>query len=455
MTSNNNPLLSKLYIHVDVGGGETMVAGQLIVDRVRRTGAFKYARGYCRDERAYPLDPINLPLVEGAIYETPITRDNLGVAGALLDAGPDDWGRRVLMALLDPPPSNDLEFLLSGSGNGTGTIFFTESRGGCAMQEVPVKMLPKEFQSLEDIMETAIRLDEGLPVEKEKAMFFEYGSGLGGVRPKTFVDEVQYNKELGEKRVDRWIVKFPRKTDLVDHCLLEHATMKMAKEAGCDVVDTKIMETARGPVLLVKRFDVETDGERHHVVSAKSLIGPMPENAGARAELESYPNIGRIIGQVSESSEQETRELFRRMLFNIAVGNVDDHPKNHSFSKPPGKKQMQLTPAYDVLPTVGIEGSPQAISVGPFGGHQNPKAIASCAEAMGIGEEEAEEIAQDVLAATKDWEEKMLDEGLTPKEVNIVRKSMASRAHVQAYLASMGSEEREREKRTKGISMSR
>lgn len=200
MTSNNTPLLSKLYVHVDVGGGETLVAGQLIVDRARRTGAFKYARGYCRDERAYALDPINLPLVEGAIYESPITRDSLGVAGALLDAGPDDWGRRVLMALLDPPPSNDLEFLLAGSGNGTGTIFFSESRGGSSMQDIPVKMLPKEFQSLEDIMETAIRLDEGLPVEKEKAMFFEYGSGLGGVRPKTFVDEVQYDHDLGQKK---------------------------------------------------------------------------------------------------------------------------------------------------------------------------------------------------------------------------------------------------------------
>lgn len=455
MTSNNPPLLSKLYIHVDVGGGEVLVAGQLIVDRARRIGAFKYARGYCRDERAYALDPINLPLVEGAIYESPITRDNLGIAGALLDAGPDDWGRRVLMALLDPPPSNDLEFLLAGSGNGTGTIFFSESRGGSSMQEVPVKLLPKEFQSLEDIMETAIRLDEGLPVEKEKAMFFEYGSGLGGVRPKTFVDEVQYDQELGLKRINRWIVKFPRKTDLVDHCLLEHATMKMAKEAGCDVAETKIMETARGPVLLVKRFDVEGDGERHHVITAKSLIGQISESAGEMTELASYPNIGRIIGQVSDGADREVRELFRRMVFNVAVGNVDDHLKNHSFRKPPGKKRLELTPAYDVLPTVGIEGSPQAISIGPFGGHQNPKAIAFCAEAMGISEDEAEEITQDVLAATKDWEEKLINEGLTPKEINIVSKSMSSRAHLQAFLASMGSEERKREERSRGISIMR
>lgn len=471
-TFNHNQMLSKLYVHVDIGGGETMLAGQLIVDRARRTGAFKYAREYCRHPEAYALDPINLPLVDGAVYESPITRDNLGIAGALLDAGPDDWGRRVLIALLDPPPSNDLEFLLAGSGNGTGTIFFTETRvkdddSAVLNQflpeefqeediiEIPTKTFPKEFQSLEDIMETALRLDEGLPVDKEKAMFFEYGSGLGGVRPKTFIDDFYYEEEQGRKRISRWIVKFPRKTDLVDHSLLEHATMQMAREAGCDVAETRIMDTARGPLLLVKRFDLDADGERCHMISARSLIGPIPENAASMTELSSYPNIGKVIEQVSENPDKDVKDLFRRMLLNIAVGNVDDHLNNHAFRKPPGKKKLQLTPAYDVLPTVGIEGSPQSISVGPFGGHQNPKAIAFCAESMGIEEDEAAEMARDVLEATKDWQEKYEKAGLSQKEISIIGKSMTSRDHLVRYLESLSVQDREREVKTKGISMSR
>lgn len=431
---------NKLYVHADLGNGEIVLAGQLIVDRQARRGAFKYARDYCADPRAYALDPINLPLKTGAVYESPITREHMGIAGALMDAGPDDWGKKVLIALLDPPPTNDLEFLLAGSGNGVGSIYFSARR-----DDHPMQALPREFANLEEVMETALAIDEGLEVEKEKAMFFQYGSSIGGTRPKTFIDEATRDEETGQRRHKRWIVKFSRKGEIVNQCVLEHATMKMARDAGINVPETRVMETALGPVFLIERFDVDGQtGESSHLVSARSLINKFDTSELAPGEI-SYANIGRIARQISESGVDDNKEVFRRMLFNIAVGNVDDHLKNTSFIKPAGQKKMKLAPVYDVLPTVGMQESPQFIAVGPQGGRQNPENLAGCAEEMGIEAGEAAAIAEDVLEATEDWAERYAEEGLTPKELAIVSNCLKARQFVQKYLQSIPQAERERE----------
>lgn len=450
MKISKSETLNKLYVHVDVGGGDRILAGELIVDRANRVGRFKYTRQYVEHPNAFALDPINLPLIKGAIYESPITRETMGIAGALLDAGPDDWGRRLLMTLLDPPPTNDLEFLLAGSGNGTGALYFTENR-----DDETATALPREFSSLEEVAETALLLDEGLPVSQEKAMFFQYGSSLGGTRPKTFIDEPQYNDVLGKLVMTRYIAKFSRKEDLVDQCLLEHASMSMARDAGIDVPKTKIMDTALGPVFLIERFDIDKNGESAHVISAKSLIHKINEGSVA-PEQESYSNLGVIAKQISSSGAEDNKELFRRMLFNIAVGNVDDHLKNHSFMRPNGGTGYKLTPCYDVLPSIGLQGNPQILAVGPSGGHQTSKNIGLCAEKMGISPSDAAQMAEDVLSATENWEEKFAKVGLGEKELHVVGKCMQNRVEVEKYLASIPEVHRDREeKQSSSFMMSR
>lgn len=442
--------MSKLYVHVDIGNNERVLAGELIVDRANRIGRFKYTRQYVNHPKAFSLDPINLPLIQDAIFESPVTRETMGIAGALLDAGPDDWGRRLLMTLLDPPPTNDLEFLLAGSGNGTGALYFTETR-----HQETIKALPREFSSLEEIAETALLLDEGLPVSKEKAMFFRYGSSLGGTRPKTFIDEVKFNDVLGKGETKRYIAKFSRKEDLVDECLLEHASMNMARDAGINVPNTKIMDTALGPVFLIERFDIDSEGESAHVISAKSLINKNGQGSVA-PEQESYFNLGTVAKQISVDGAADNKELFRRMLFNIAVGNVDDHLKNHSFMRPSNGAGYKLTPCYDVLPSIGLQGNPQILAIGPSGGHQTAKNISICAEKMGVEPGEAAQIAEDVLKATENWRENYAKVGLGEKELSMIGMCMLNRVEVEKYLHSIPEAHREREsKRSSAFSISR
>lgn len=448
MTSNNT--LNKLYIHVDVGGGERVLAGELVIDRANRMGKFRYTRQFIEHDKSFPLDPINLPLIKGAIFESAMTRESMGIAGALLDAGPDDWGRRVLMAMLEPPPSNDLEFLLAGSGMGTGALYFTSDRS-----EPAPKALPREFANLEEIAETALLIDEGIQVSKEKAMFFRQGSSLGGTRPKTFIDEPKHNGDTSPAGFTRYIAKFSRKEDLVDECLLEHATMQMARDAGIEVPNTKVMDTALGPVYLIERFDLDKQGESAHVITAKSLINKTGMGS-VTPEQESYTNLANIAKQISTDGAGDTKEIFRRMLFNIAVGNVDDHVKNHSFIKPAGAKGYKLSPCYDVVPSIGMQGNPQIMAVGPSGGHQTVKNMTSCAEKMGISQSDAAKIASDVLKATENWEDRYRKVGLQDKEVQMIGLCMKNREQITQYLDSIPAIHREREVKTNpGLSFSR
>lgn len=443
--SLSNEELRKLYVHADIGGGETILAGELIIDRVNGVGKFRYTLNYVEHPDSYPFDPINLPLSEGAIYESPINRETMGIAGALLDAGPDDWGRRLLIALLEPPPSNELEFLLAGSGLGTGSIYFTKDRAS-----KPSRALPKAFDGYEDILETALLIDEGLPVSNEKAMFFKRGAGIGGVRPKTFIDE----PSEGRTGFKRYIAKFGRNTDVVDECLLEYASMKMAKAAGINVPYTKILDTALGPVYLIERFDIDESGESAHLVSAKSLINAS-KSSGASLDKESYWNLANIARQVGVEPDSDVREIFRRMLFNIAVGNVDDHLKNHCFIKPAGQKCFKLSPCYDVVPSVGLHGCQQIIAVGLSGGHQTVKNITFAMNEMKIPPEEAAEIAKDVLSATEDWAAAMEGVGLSRQDIALVAPCMQNRSVIESFFENLPQREREREKKIQTVLFSR
>lgn len=431
--------MNSLYVHVDLGDGTIVLAGQLKLDFQSRRGGFKYARSYCRHPEAYPLDPINLPLSETAVYESPITRDHFGIPGALMDAGPDLWGKRVLIALFNPPPSNDIEFLLAGSGMGVGSLYFTTHKN-----DIPTPPPPSEFTSIEDILETALLIEQGLEVDREKAMFFHHGSSLGGARPKTFIDQREADPATGESVLRRWIVKFPRHGELVNQCRLEHASMEMARYAGMDVPETRLVDTSLGPVYLIERFDIDPAGHRTHMLSAQSLVDGYARSHEATPDTHSYGHLGRLAQQIGADDAAESREeLFRRMLFNIAVGNRDDHMLNHSYLKPPGQKHYTLAPVYDVLPTIGHELSPQAIAVGPEGGRASQSNIMAGMEELGLDAQAGLAIAQSVLEATDDWEEFFRSHGLTDKELSIVGRSFSGRTQIVDLIGVLTEHERE------------
>ena len=242
---------------------------------------------------------------------------------------------------------------------------------------------------------------------------------------------------MGRSYIDHigrsWIAKFGRDSDLVDMCKVEYATMKMARDAGIEVPDVVLTETAYGPVLLVERFDMAADGTQHHLVSVASLINKFDITQYDEAAM-SYPGIYQLGNRIGSATRDLAAVVFRRMLFNVAIGNTDDHLRNHAFLKQAGEPDYRLTPAYDVVPNTGLQGS-HAIALGAFGNTPSLENLQAAAQRMGLGEADAIAIAREVLAVTDRWEEYMAEAHVLPADINILARCFAYVPVLQQYAA--------------------
>ena len=362
-------MAEKLYVHVDLGDGTTMLAGQLIVDD--RLGRFKYAKAYINHPRAFALDPINLPLTD-AIHAKHRTRDTPAMFGVLIDAGPDEWGRRWLTKTRRPPPVTQVEFLLAASGEGVGALHFTPELGD------PVRPPPERpFENLVHLQHIAGDIEAGKEVDRALEPFFFHGSGIGGARPKSLI----------EHDGREWIAKFNRDSDLVDMCRVELASMRMAHDAGIEVPDVDLTETDRGPVLLVERFD-QSPNEQHHLVSVASLINKFDITEIDESTM-SYPGITQLGKRIGHLTSDLGTIVFRRMLFNIAIG--------------------------------------------PFGSTPTVDNIQAAMRRMGVADEVAHEIADVVLEVTATWRDYMTDAGIGASDLALLERCFALRDVVERW----------------------
>ena len=406
-------MAEKLFVHADLGDGNILLAGQLLLDDQR--GRFKYARAYINHPRSYALDPINLPLTSD-VHENPRTREAPGVFGVLIDAGPDEWGRRQLTKTRVPPPVTHIEFLLAASGEGVGALHFTAE-----IDDAPKPPPPRPFENLIHLQHIAADIEAGREIDRSLEPYFFHGSGLGGARPKTLIEHEGRN----------WIAKFNRDLDLVDMCKVEWASMRMARAAGIDVPDVELSETARGPVVLVERFD-RGGAEQHHLVSVASLINKFDITQFDESAM-SYPGIFQLGNRIGTRTEGLAEAIFRRMLFNVAIGNTDDHLRNHAFYKKAHDSQYLLTPGYDIVPNTGLQGS-HAIALGAFGNSPSRDNIEAAAHRMGIDRAVAQEIAKEVLGVADDWKTFMNDAELAGSDVAILERCMAYRSVLGEYI---------------------
>lgn len=405
------------YVHLKLDNGDTTLVGQSIRDLERRRGWFKYAPAYLRREDAFPLDPINLVL-DDQVKAFPYDHENPGIPGVLLDGGPDDWGKKLLVWSRSPPPSTLVEFLLAGSGTGIGALRFSSSKAP-PPSDVPFR----PFTSLEDMMKAARAIEDETPPEQVGVqvgeIFFQRGSSVGGARPKTLV----YHDGA------EWIAKFPQKHDRFDNPLVEHLTMQMAKRAGINVAETQIAATALGNVLLVKRFD--WDGSRQaHLISIHSLINVFSLK-DRREDDFAYENIARLSNKISMTDYSD--EVFRRLVFNVAVGNTDDHMHNHALLKPSGERHYRLSPAYDLVPNPHMIGS-HSISIGPMGMTPSKDNLLGAKKIMQISTERAQNIIAAVAAATSAWPHTLADGGVNDIHIAQLERSFDFGQRVLATL---------------------
>lgn len=374
-------MISKAFVFIDGLEDKPIICGAVTLDTKKRYGEFRYGKSYLLRDDAFALDPLNLPL-SNSIFTT---TNQKGVFGVLLDAGADSWGEKVILSLHKTKPNNPIEFLLAGAGMGVGSLVFSLSSRSSkskvnknTLGDIPMLLRAKD----------AILNDEEIPKEARKA--FEYGSSMGGARPKTTVSDADIT----------YLAKFNRPEDLFNHAKVEHASMNMLNELTCRVATTKVLETDNGDVLLVERFDLLGARPTHHFMSANSLINLRSVNNSSLIERYSYGFLSEFILKYS-SVPDDAPELFQRMVFNVLIGNTDDHTRNHAFLYSFKNKDWRLSPAYDVLP---INASNQhGIGIGLDGRNGTIENLLSQSERFGLKRFKAEKVIKEVLDLVSQW----------------------------------------------------
>ncbi|MGS1011496.1 type II toxin-antitoxin system HipA family toxin [Achromobacter anxifer] len=430
-TRKHKSVESELYVYVDIRG-EAVLAGLLTLDDSDENqfyAEFTYVQSYVNDPRAFALDPLNLPLVDART--TFRTESRYQTLGAIFDAAPDAWGRNVMRVDNAGARVTEDEVLLKGRGMGVGALFFSARQLTPNMRKT--YRLP-ELGQLESLGDLLTDIDQGV---KPKGLYRDIlGSSwdIGGARPKTIVRD-----EQGEM----WIAKFPRKGDSYDRQRVEYANLQMARDIGLTVPEIRLVETHLGAVLLTHRFDREQlpSGQgkaaavaRRHFLSGASLISPSAqigkrELDGARGKATySYARLADVVRRISSNPVRDLKELYARMILNVAVHNTDDHLKNVGFLKDEGAHTYRLSPLFDV---VTQEGSARHyLHIGAAGRESSFQNCLSEYRRFGLRSEAvARAILDRVLAVAAERRRYYDAAGMTAEEIEHVEASLTAWRH--------------------------
>lgn len=372
--------------------GEDYLVGSL--HRQPRRGfeaiGFRYASSWLGNPNAFSLQP-TLRLDPAPFAPT----QGRAVLGAFGDSAPDTWGRSLLRraerrsARRENRPVRalqELDFLLGVSDQARiGALRYRHKGEGAFL--APSEDGVPSIVHLRRLLEATERtlLDE--ETEEDLRLILAPGSSLGGARPKASVIDVQGHLA---------IAKFPKPTDEYSLERWEAVALRLADIAGIDAARAELLDVAGAPVLLVRRFDRD-DGRRVPFLSALAMLD-LSDGA-----LSSYPEMVDAINEHGARSKRDAIELYRRMVFNILVSNVDDHMRNHAFLWR-GSQGWTLSPAYDLNPTPA-DVRPRVLTTAIDGEERvcDLELALGSAQYFGLSPQAASEIVKEVGRATRTW----------------------------------------------------
>jgi serine/threonine-protein kinase HipA len=393
--------MDTLYIYADFDWLEKPeLIGRLTYERLRGNGTYGF--GFDNDWLKNHSD-ILISEEVGSFSGFQYSQEE-HVFGFVSDTLPDRWGRRLLErkeqaeAIEEKRPKRTLysydylvgidDFLRMGAlrlkKDPDGEFLNSDSR-----LIVPPLTSIKELTIAAQEYEKSDEANE-LPEEKWIRQLAHPGTSLGGARPKAnVVDEKEH----------LWIAKFPSRKDVYDMALWEHLCHLLAKEAGINVAETNLIPAGNDGyhALLSKRFDRTDDGKRIHFASAMTMTGLTDGDNHETGH--GYLDIVDFIIKGCCDVDENLSELYRRVAFNICVGNSDDHFRNHGFLLT--KKGWTLSPAYDLNPTDSMT---QSLLIDNDSNESSLKRLLSACDDYYISSETAERILSEVATAISRWE---------------------------------------------------
>lgn len=372
-----------VWIHLP-GDPMATLAGRADVAAGNR-GSFVYAARYLRNKRALPLDPVALPLVAHEFVTTLLG----GHFSVLLDAGPDAWGQHLID--LRHGAQTPYGYLLHTGGWQAGALSFS------ADPAVPPSDRTGDLATptLAQFAAAASRVEQGGLVEPEWHQLLDAGSSAGGARPKFALE--------ADARL--WLAKLASRADRrsrVDVPLLEAATLTLARACGIDTPKFRLVHAARRNVLLVERFDrvrTASGWARLRYASARTVFHSNPE-LQRWSHSGSYGRFARELARWSVTPKRDRSALYRRMAFNCAVSNSDDHELNHGLVGT--ESGFSLAPAFDLVPQhSGTRRRMHALIVGDEGALASGTNLLSVAPVFGMARADAEQVIAAVAGTVR------------------------------------------------------
>lgn len=409
-----------IYVYENWSAETPILMGKLYVSYVRgkEQFAFAYDNTWLTSESAnFHLDP-DLLLYNGRQY-APMDKVLFGV---FADSCPDRWGRILMKRreTLQARKENRKPNVLGESDYLLGVFdetrmgalrFKTEESGMFLSADKELATPPWTTLRTLEAASLGFEMDESGLEEKWLKQLLAPGSSLGGARPKATVQD---------EKGDLWIAKFPSKHDEVNSGAWEKVVHDLAKMCGLDVPDAKLETFSKsGSTFLVKRFDREGK-KRIHFASAMTLLGKTDGASGSDGA--SYMDLVSFIRQNGAAPEHDLKELWKRIVFSMAVSNTDDHLRNHGFILT--KNGWKLSPMYDVNPVP--YGHNLSLNVSVNDDSISMELAISVAEYFDIDKKEAIETVGTIKATVRDNWEKLAEEcGLSRNACEYMRPAFA------------------------------
>ncbi len=360
----------------------------------KKAFSFEYDRTWIKSQQQQLLDP-DIQFFSGTQF--PNNKENFGI---FLDSMPDTWGRTLMKRRVaqhareqneKTPILYDIDYLLGVYDESRmGALRFKTDPDGPFLDNNSEMPTPpwssiRELQYAADSLE---KDEDNKELKKWLAILMAPGSSLGGARPKAnLLDET---KEL-------WIAKFPSKNDTIDKGAWEYLAYELATKAGITMMPCKIEKIAgKHHTFFTKRFDREKE-QRIHFASAMTMTGNSEDII--RNNPASYLDLADFIQTYGVDIEENLHQLWRRVIFNIAISNTDDHLRNHGFLLT--DRGWILSPAYDLNPSIDKSGL--ALTIDMDNNALNFEIAKSVGVFFRLGEKQMNCIITEVLDSISEW----------------------------------------------------
>ena len=392
--------MTKIYVYADFNWLKKVeLVGELSMQSIRgkESYSFEFSKDWLKNYGSIQLsDDINN--YTGIQY----CQQNNEIFGCFADSLPDRWGRTLILrreqilAMEEKRPVRRLtEFdFLTGIDDYTrigGFRYKIDPTGEFINTSNKLQIPP--ITEIKELVRASneIELSEEkntLPQKKWLFQLIQPGTSLGGARPKaTIIDE---NKHL-------YIAKFPSRNDLYDVGLWEHLSHLLAKESGLNCSESKVIKAGnKYHTLLSKRFDRTADNKRIHYASAMTMLG-LKDGCNANTG-NGYLDIVNYIIKNCCNVDYNLKELYRRVAFNISIGNSDDHFRNHGFLLTP--QGWTLSPAFDINPSLSKE---QSLLINSYTAKSDLNILLDSCEEYMLNHNTAKQIIEEVLKGISKW----------------------------------------------------